>query len=371
MGEHIPLSRPDLTEAEVEAVAGVLRTPFLSMGPAIESFERAFTEVCRRRHAIAVSSGTAGLHLAVRACGIGQGDEVVTTPFSFIASANCILYEGGVPVFADIDPQTWNLDPAKVAAAVGSKTRAILVVHVFGQPCEMDPISRIARQHGLRLIEDSCEALGAEYRGVPAGKLGDVSVFGFYPNKQITTGEGGMVLTDDDDLAGLIRSMRNQGRDPDSGWLAHPRLGFNYRMSEMQAALGAVQLSRLTELLSKRQRVADWYRQRLAEEKRLVLQKISDDVKMSWFVFVVRLADEYSRQDRDRILNELRSKGIGCSNYFTPIHLQPFYVEKFGYGPGDFPVCEHVADRTIALPFHPNLTEQEVDTVCRTLRSLL
>jgi len=369
--QQIPLSRPDITQAEIDAVLSVLRTPILSMGPAIEAFEAAFRDLCRRKHAIAVSSGTAGLHLLIRACGIGPGDEVITTPFSFIASSNCILYEQAVPVFVDIEPDTWNLDPAKIPAAISARTKAILPVHVFGQPCRMEPIWQIAEQHDLKIIEDSCEALGAAYRGRPAGSLGDGSVFGFYPNKQITTGEGGMVLTDDDELAALVRSMRNQGRDAGGGWLSHQRLGYNYRLSEMQAALGTVQLQRLGELLAGRARAAEAYRRRLADEPRLVLQKICDDVEMSWFVFVVRLADEYSSKDRDRILAALQGRGIGCSNYFAPIHLQPAYAERFEYERGAFPVCEHVADRTIALPFHTRITEEQIDAVCNTLRSLL
>ncbi len=278
---------------------------------------------------------------------------------------------GASPVFADIDPETWNIDPAKVAVAVTPKTKAVIPVDAFGQPADMDPIQQTAASHGLRIIEDSCEAIGAAYKGRKAGALGDVGAFAFYPNKQMTTGEGGVALTDDDDLAALMRSMRNQGRDPGSGWLGHPRLGYNYRMPDILAALGTSQLARLDDLVAKRAKVAEMYLDRFGDEERVSTQKILPDVHMSWFVFVVKLADTYEDKDRDRILAELRKRGIGCNNYFAPIHLQPFYVEKYGYKRGDFPVTERVADRTIALPFHPNLTEAEVDEVVKVFKSLL
>jgi perosamine synthetase len=235
----------------------------------------------------------------------------------------------------------------------------------------MDPIRAIARRHGLLVLEDSCEALGGRYQGRSAGSLGDAGVFGFYPNKQITTGEGGMIVTDDDRIAGLCRSMRNQGRDAEGGWLAHARFGYNYRLSDIQCAMGLAQLRRIEQLLAVRNRVAKWYQERLCEEPRLRLQRIRPDVEMSWFVFVVRLAESYTQEDRDRILRGLRERGIGCSNYFAPIHLQPFYVERFGYRAGMFPKCEALAARTIALPFHHELTESDVDCVCRELGDLL
>lgn len=368
---EIPLSRPDISQADIDAVVAVLKTPQLSLGPAIPKFEAAFCEKFGRKHAIAVNSGTAGLHLAVRAMGIGPGDEVITTPFSFVASSNCVLYENAKPVFADIDAETWNVDPAKVAAAISSRTKAMIPVDAFGQPADMDPICKLASQHNLRIIEDSCEAIGAMYKGRKAGKLGDVGVFAFYPNKQMTTGEGGVVLTDDDNLAMLMRSMRNQGRDPTSGWLGHPRQGYNYRMPDILAALGTSQLSRLDEFVAKRAKVADMYLKRLGGDSRISFQKIIPEVQMSWFVFVVKLADRYEAKDRDRILTELRKRHIGCNNYFAPIHLQQFYVEKFGYKRGDFPVCERICDRTIALPFHPNLSEAEVDEVVKVFKGLL
>jgi perosamine synthetase len=371
MARSIPLARPNITDAEIDAVVAVLQTPHLSLGPKVAEFETALAELCRTRYAVACSSGTAGLHLVVKAMGIGPGDEVITTPFSFVASANCMLIEGAKPIFVDIDPQTWNIDANRIEAAITSKTKAILPVDVFGTVADMDPIREIARRHRLRVIEDSCEALGSRYRGRPAGSLGDAGVFGFYPNKQITTGEGGMVVTDDAELADLCRSLRNQGRGTEGGWLTHQRMGYNYRLSDIHCALGIVQLSRLEEIMAVRRRIHALYRERLIEERRLTLQKVQPDVEASWFVFVVRLSDRYEAHDRDRILHTLRERGIGCSNYFAPIHLQPFYVERFGYKPGDFPICEAVAARTIALPFHHELIEADVDAICKELARAL
>ncbi|GMU23123.1 MAG: aminotransferase [Phycisphaerae bacterium] len=368
---NIPLSRPDISQAERDAVLEVLLTPQLSLGPKVPEFERAFRELLGRRYAVAVNSGTSALHLCIRAMDIGPGDEVITTPFSFIASSNCIQFERARPVFVDVDAETWNIDPKRIAAAITPRTKAVLPVDVFGQPADVDPIHEIARKHKLRVLEDSCEALGAMYKERPAGTLGDAGVFGFYPNKQVTTGEGGMIVTDDETLYRRTVSMRNQGRDEGAGWLAHARLGYNFRLSDINCALGIAQMKRLEEILARRSRVAGWYLERLRGEQRIRLQKILPECRISWFVMVVRLDDSYAREDRDRILHHLREKGIGCNNYFSPIHLQPFYAEQFGHQRGDFPVCEALADRTIALPFHGLLTEDEVDTVCRTFRALL
>lgn len=388
---EIPLARPNITLTEIDAVVEVLRTPNLSLGPKVVEFERAFAEVVGVRHAVAVSSGTAALHLVIRALGLGPGDEVITTSFSFVASANCILYERATPVFVDIDPHTWNIDPAKVEAAITPRTRAIIPVDVFGQPAEMEAIRQIAQRHHLFVLEDSCEALGSTYDGRRAGSLGHAGVFGFYPNKQITTGEGGMITTDDDELARMCRSLRNQGRDVTAAgasagsWLSHPRMGFNYRLSDIHCALGLAQVRRLDELLHARQRVAETYVETLTESglvasqgaadprsgAALVLQRILPKVHMSWFVFVVRLADRFSEKDRDELLAGLRSRGIGCGNYFAPIHLQAYFREQFGFKPGDFPVCEHIAARTIALPFHHELTRDDVAYICGALRQSL
>lgn len=371
MDYSIPLARPNITDAEIDAVVGVLRTPNLSLGPKLGEFERAFAAYCGTAEGVAVSSGTAALHLLMCASGIGPGDEVVTTPFSFVASANCVLMQGAKPVFADIDAETWNIDPACIAAAVTSSTRAIIPVDVFGQVADFDSIAAIASKHGLRVFEDSCEALGSRYKGRLAGSLADAGVFGFYPNKQITTGEGGMIVTDDAKLATLLRSLRNQGRDAGAGWLAHTRLGYNFRLSDINCALGLAQLTRIDEIVAARTRVAELYRARLGDDPRIALQRVEPDVEMSWFVQVVRLCDDYGQSDRDRVLRGLAERGIGCSNYFVPIHLQPFYVEQFGYQAGDFPICENLAARTIALPFHHELTESDVDVVCEELRKLL
>jgi len=367
---RIKLSGPDITQREIDAVAEVLRSGWLSLGPKVPEFEQAVADFIGVKHAVAVSSGTAGLHLLMRAIGVGRGDEVISTPFSFIASTNCILFEGARPVLVDIDPDDWNLDLHQVEAAVTGRTKAIIPVDVFGQPPDMDAIKAIAAGRGLRVIEDSCEALGSKYQGRMAGSLADAGVFGFYPNKQITTGEGGMIVTDDDEIAHLCSSMRNQGRDT-MAWLAHDRLGYNYRLSDVASAIGLVQMQRIEEILAKRSRVAGWYRARLSDERRLSTQRISSRCEMSWFVFVVKLSDDYSEERRNRIIETLRAKGIGSSNYFAPIHLQKFYREQFGYREGSFPVCERVAARTIALPFHNHLAESEVDEVCVTLKSLL
>ena len=303
--------------------------------------------------------------------GIGPGDQVITTPFSFIASSNSAMFDGGRPVFVDIDPQTWQIDAARVEAAITPRAKALLPVDVFGVPPDFDALLAIARRHQLRVLEDSCEALGATYRGRPAGTLGEAGVFGFYPNKQMTTGEGGIVVTNDDRIAFMVRSLRNQGRDPEGGWLAHPRLGFNYRMNDMQAALGTVQMRRLDEILAKRDRVAKWYQERLAGEQRISMQQVPAGAKISWFVFVVRLSDEYKPARRDEILEKLRAHGIGCNVYFPPIHLQEFYQKDLGYKPGDFPITEALSARTMALPFYNHLSEADVDFVVKTLKSLL
>ena len=371
MPPAIPLARPNLTEAEIEAVVAVLRTPNLSLGPKGPEFEQAFARYCGTKDAVTCSNGTAGLHLLMHALSVGPGDEVITTPFSFVASSNCALMVGAKVVFADVDPATWNLDPKLVEAALGERTKAIIPVDVFGQVADIDPMLACARPRGIHVIEDSCEALGSTYKGRRAGSLADAGVFGFYPNKQITTGEGGMVVTDNVELAAMLRSLRNQGRDTGGGWLAHPRMGYNYRLSDISSAMGLVQLSRIDEIMAERSRVARLYQERLANEPRLSLQQLHPEVEMSWFVFVVRLADDYDQARRDQILRHLQERGIGCSNYFVPIHLQPFYRERFGYKPGDFPHCEALAERTIALPFHHELTEQDVDTICQELRSLL
>lgn len=367
---HIPLSQPDITQKEIDAVVDVMQSGTLSIGPRVVEFENKVAAVTHRRHAVAVSSGTVGLHAAMIAAGIGPGDEVITTPFSFVASANCILYVGAKPVFVDIDMQTLNMDPEKIEAAVTPRTKAIVAVEAFGHPGGMIETEQIARRNELILIEDSCEGFGGFAGGRPIGSFGRASVFGFYPNKQITTGEGGMIVTDDDRFADTCRALRNQGREG-MAWLAHQRLGYNWRLSEINAAIGSVQCDRLEEILENRRRVAHFYIDRLIDNRYLILPTISDDDRMSWFVFVVRLNDLFGPTDRDDIIKALRAEGIGTNNYFPPIHLQPYIQQPFGYQPGDFPITESVSGRTLALPFHGKLSEADVEQVVRTLSEVI
>jgi dTDP-4-amino-4,6-dideoxygalactose transaminase len=383
------MSSPDLTDAERQAVLQVLNTPVLSMGEQTAAFEREISAYTGVRHAIAVNSGTAGLHLCVRAAGIGAGDLVFTTPFSFVASTNALLYEQAVPIFIDVDPRTGNIDVQQLAQAAADLTqggkaaagwlprkgaelrapKAILAVDVFGQPADYDAIRGVARQHSLQLIEDSCEALGATYKGKPAGRFGDSAVFAFYPNKQMTTGEGGVIVTEDEQAAELMRALRNQGRAAGDTWLEHTHLGYNYRMTEMSAALGRVQLTRLDEMVAKRNRVAEWYAQRLAGVDGVEApQVLADTTRMSWFVYVVRMV---AAADRERVHAALAAQGIPARPYFAPIHLQKFIVDRFGCQPGDFPVTEDLGARSLALPFSSVMSEGEVDLVCAALRSAL
>jgi perosamine synthetase len=368
---RIPLSRPDITEREMEAVVDVLRTPNLSMGPMVGQFEAAMAAYAGRRRAVAVNSGTSGLFLSLLALGIGEGDEVVTTPFTFIASATTIMMTEARPVFVDIDPVSLNLGPDRIEAAITERTKAVLPVEVFGNPAGFDAILQVARNRRLAVIEDSCEALGSALHGRKAGTFGDTSVFAFYPNKQITTGEGGMILTDEDGLADLCVSLRNQGRAAGGGWLAHERLGYNFRLSDINCALGVAQLSRIDEIKARRRQVAGWYQEMLAGEDRLILPLEAPGCEISWFVYVVRLAEQYGIEQRDRILQELTRQGIQVNNYFPPVHLQPFIAERYGCRRGDFPITESVSSRTIALPFHNRLTQDEAAIVCGALRAIL
>jgi dTDP-4-amino-4,6-dideoxygalactose transaminase len=386
----VPMSSPDLTDAERQAVAAVLLTPHLSMGDQIEAFEQAICEYTGARHAIGVSSGTTGLHLCVRAAGISDGDLVITTPFSFVASANVMLFERAVPIFVDVDAVTGNIDPQLVQQAAAdlraggapaqkwlprqgvardASLKGLLPVDVFGQPADWDALLETASQFQLKVIEDSCESLGARYKNRPAGTLGDYGVFAFYPNKQITTGEGAVIVTDDDEAAGLMRALRNQGRAPGDTWLQHTYLGYNYRLPEMSAALGRAQMGRLDEMLDKRTRVAAWYEQRLAAVPGVeVPQVVASTTRMSWFVYVIRFAPGI---DRDSVADRLKARGIPCRPYFVPIHLQPYMVEKFGYQEGDFPVTEDLGRRGLAIPFSGVMSEGEVELVCETIRKVL
>lgn len=432
----VSLSKPDIIEVERQYVSEVLNTLNLSLGPKLREFEEKIADYVGTKYAIAVNSGTSALHLAVKAVKIGEGDEVVTTPFSFIASANCILFERAKPVFVDIDHKTLNIDVNKLEGTFkrlkvkSQKLKAILPVHLFGRPCEMDEILDIAEKYELKVIEDACEAIGAEYLtnsklksqnsklmpvkskefGVKSkketvnskelrirsqryevrskesrvnnykeaneiwkkvGTFGESGVFAFYPNKQITTGEGGIIVTNDENIYKLCRSLRNQGRSDRGGWLEHEQLGYNYRISDINCALGIAQLRRIDEILAKREKVAKLYNEKLAEIDELILPQFDRNKKISWFVYVVRLKDKFSREDRNLILDKLKEKGIGCSNYFAPIHLQPFYKKMFSYKKGDFPAAEKAAERTIALPFYNNLKEEEINFVCSCLKNIL
>ncbi len=390
MTPKIPMSSPDLTEKERQAVQDVLNTPILSMGHWVLDFERAFQDLTGVRNAVAVSSGTAGLHLCVRAANVGPGDLVITTPFSFVASANVLLYENAVPVFVDVNSHTGNIDSEQAAQAVrdlcegGSRAekwlprigagdkrtlKAILPVDVFGQPADLDPLRKLADDYHIGMIEDACEALGAEYKGKPAGTFGDYAVYAFYPNKQITTGEGGVVVTDDERAAGMMRAMRNQGRAPGDTWLQHTFLGYNYRLDEMSAALGVIQMRRLEELLLKRDRVASWYTERLSEIPGVEVPVIEPSTtRMSWFVYVARFRREI---DRGALARRLESRGVAVRPYFLPIHLQPYMQERFGYREGDFPVTEDLGRRGLALPFSSVMTEEQVEEVCAAVRAEL
>jgi perosamine synthetase len=386
----IPMSSPDLTEAERAVISEVMKTSYLSMGPQIQAFEQAFRNFTGRKYAIGVNSGTAGLHLCVHAASINESDLVITTPFSFVSSSNVMLFERAIPIFVDVEPATGNIDPVLVQYAVedlnkGGQTaqrwlprsgitevqnvKAILPVHVYGQPADMDPILRVAAKYHLKVIEDACEAVGSEYKQKKAGVLGDYSVFAFYPNKQITTGEGGMIVTDDDQAAELMLALRNQGRAPGDTWLEHTYLGYNYRLGELNAALGNIQLARLDEIIEKRKMVACWYKERLTQISGVETPNIEDyTTKMSWFVYVIRTKPGI---DRESLSEGLKKRGVPSRPYFIPIHLQPYMKDKFDYHEGDYPISEDLGKRSLAIPFSGVMTEKQVDTVYRALKETL
>jgi perosamine synthetase len=361
---NIPLSAPDITEAEIDAVSQVLRSGRLSLGPMLETFEHAMAQYIGTLHAVAVSSGTAGLHLCIRALNIGDGDEVIVPSFTFIAAANAIRYERAMPVFVDIEPVTLNLDPAKIEAAITPRTRAILVVHTFGVPANMQVILEIAARHHLLVIEDACEAIGAEVQGRRVGSFGDAAVFAFYPNKQITTGEGGIIVTRNAELAQRMRALRNQGRYETDDWFQHSELGYNYRLSEISSALGIEQLKRIESILATRAAVAHSYNQRLQNLPLILPPFDLPHARISWFVYVVRLRPEFTQAHRDAIMQSLTAQGIGCARYFAPIHLQPAYA---AWKNANLPVTESESARTIALPFFNTITSEQLDRVCEAL----
>ncbi|MFJ9497465.1 DegT/DnrJ/EryC1/StrS family aminotransferase [Brevibacillus centrosporus] len=361
----VPLAKPAISLLEKRYVLEVLDSGQLSFGQKLNQFEAAFRNQFSAKYAVAMNSGTSALHVAVKSLGLGEGDEVITTPYSFVASSNCLLYEGVTPVFVDIDPLTLNIDTTRIEEKITPRTKAILAVHVFGQPCDMDEINKIASKYNLHVIEDACEAIGAEWKGRKAGVLGDVGVFAFYPNKQITTGEGGILLTNQEDLFRKASSLRNQGRDLESEWLDHPVIGYNYRMSDLQAAVGVAQMERLQELLLKREVAAKRYI-RLIEEYNppVSIPNISPDCKMSWFIFAVILPECTNRK---LVMDRLKEKGIQTKPYFPSIHLQTSYISRYGFKPGDYPNSEKMSERTLAIPFFTDLTPEEQEYVIHHL----
>jgi perosamine synthetase len=366
---QIPLSSPWLGEREEQLVLEVMRSGRLSLGTTIDRFEEAFAEAVGAPYAAAVSSGTAGLHLLCVAAGIGPGDEVVTSPYSFVASANCAIYQGATPVFSDIDPRTLNLDPAAVEAALTDRTRAVVAVDIYGYPCELDELRALCDRRGIALIDDACEALGARYKGEPVGSNGVSSVFAFYPNKQVTTGEGGMVTTHSEEEWRLLRSLRNQGRADSGGWLEHARLGFNYRLDDVRAAIGLGQLEKLDDILAARAEAAARYRDLLGEIDGLELPCADDaDHERSWFVFVVALP---AGVDREAVIAELEGRGVQTARYLPCIHLQQYMRDRYGFGEGLCPVAEEMSERTLALPFHARLDEEDQAYVVESLRDAL
>jgi perosamine synthetase len=360
----IQMSAPEINEQDIQEVVSVLRSGRIALGSKTEEFESLVAEYAGVKHGIAVSSGTAALHLIVRALGIGSGDEVIVPSFTFAASVNAILYEGATPVFVDVQRDTYNLDPGDILRKFTSRTKAIMAVDVFGHPVDWDEILRIAEKHNVRIIDDSCEAIGAEYRGTIIGSFGDAAAFAFYPNKQMTTGEGGIIVTNNDEIARLTRSMRNQGRGEMGAWLEHDRLGYNYRIDELSAALGVTQIKRLDKFLQKRDSVARMYTEKLSQFDWVVPPRVRPYVRMSWFVYVVTLADGINR---DTVIEAMENEGIPARGYFAPVHNQKYMRKIFGDIRFDLPVTDSISSRTIALPFHNNLTEEEINTVVKTL----
>ena len=368
--DPIPLARPLVGAREEELLLETLRSRTLALGPRLPEFEAALGRRLGADHVSALSSGTAALHLAIRAAGAEPGDQVVTTPFSFVASANCLLYENAKPVFCDIDPRTLNADPVAAETAVSERTTGLLPVHIFGYPADMPAFERLAAQRGLWIVEDTCEALGAIHAdGAQVGTRGNLAVFGFYPNKQLTTGEGGAVVCPDEAIKQRIDSERNQGRAPDMGWLDHDRLGFNYRLDDLSCALGIAQLERLDEMLAARARVAALYTQALGEVEDMVLpcpDRGGD--RRSWFVYVVQLPRGV---DREKAVVAMRERGVDTKPYLPAIHLMSFYRDRYGYREGEFPACEAVSRRSLALPFFPELSDSEVEQVVQALGEVI
>ena len=381
----IPLSRPDISAREIKAVNEVLKTPYLCLGPKLAEFEKKLAQYLRVKYVVVVNSGTAALHIAMKSTNVTENHEIITTPFSFIASANCSLYVNAIPRFVDICLDNCNIDHNKILEFIEkncyveektgflvnkntkNRIKAILPVHIFGEPCEIDIIMQIAKHYHLDVIEDACEALGAEYNNQKVGTFGKVGTFAFYPNKQITTGEGGALATNSQMIAMICHSFRNQGRNGNDKLLLHERLGYNYRLSDINCALGIAQLDRIDEILSKREGVAKIYNEKLGNIEEIKITNIPLSGKKSWFVYVIQLTKNFSTDDRDEIMNGLRAQGIACRSYFSPIHLQPIYRKMFGYKKSDFPITEHVSERTIALPFFNTITVEQIEYITRYL----
>jgi len=359
----IPLARPVIGDRERELVDAVLQSRQLSLGPTVTAFERMWADRIGVKHAVACSSGTAGLHCCLHALGIGPGDEVITSSFSFVASANVILYTGATPVFADVDPLTFNMDPAAVEAAITPRTKALLIVDIFGYPADIPALVEIAERHGLGIVEDACQSIDGDYDGKKLGTFGHPAVYGFYANKQLTTAEGGVILTDSDALYSELKSLTNQGRSDDGAWLVHSRLGFNYRLSDVHAAIGIAQLERLDWMQNARARIAARYQQYMAGTPG-VTPMYEGPQRRSWFVYAPRLDADL---DRNRIIGRLEAEGVSAKPYLPCIHLQPYYREAHGYGPGEFPVTEAISASTIALPFFCEITDDQIDRVCDAL----
>lgn len=367
MSYKIPLAKPYVGEEEIKALKEVVNSGFLSFGSKLPEFEKRFAEYLGAKYAVAVSSGTAGLHLCVKALGFKKGDEVITTPFSFVASANCLLYEGVTPVFVDIDEKTFNMDDSKIEEKITPKTKAILPVHVFGQPCNMDKIMEIAARHNLAVIEDACEALGSSYSGKKAGLFGNAAVFAFYPNKQMTTGEGGMIVTNDDKIYKMCKILRNQGRQEEDKWLIHHHLGYNYRLDEMSCAVGLEQLKKLDFMLKKRQEIAEKYSKAFSDTEGIKAPFVKAGAEHSWFLYVVLLKEGV---DREKVIETLAKQGIQTRPYFPPIHSQPYFKKMFP-GQESLPVCEKISRQTLALPFYIQLTDEDINKVASSIKALV
>lgn len=365
--KRIQVALPYIDKSDISGVIGVLKSGYLSLGPRYIEFENKIAKYVKTKYACAVSSGTTGLHLCVRALDLKEGDEVITSPFSFISSSNCLLYERVKPVFVDIEEETFNMDPEKIEKAITKKTKAILIVHIFGQTADMDPIMKIAKKYKLKIIEDACESLGSTYKGKMAGTFGDVGVYAFYPNKQMTTGEGGMIVTNSEKIYKLCDSMRNQGRNDKGDWLAHVRLGYNYRIDEMSASLGITQLKKIEWMINKKRQIVKWYENELSNKPDVLVPKIGKYRTHSWFVYVVR----FLNNKRNSLMAELGKKSIQTKPYMPVIHLQPFMKKMFGYRMNDFPIAEKIAAESLALPFYIGLTEKDIRHICLQIKDIM